>query len=220
VFDIDGTLTRTAGLCDELYGAAIAAVAGVDAVELDWGLHPDATDSGGAAAHFQRETGRLPDESELRRIHDHFLAALQAADISAPLVEGAHDVLQRVAAYDGWSVAIATGNWRATARVKFGWVGLEFPDLPMGCADDAPLRADILRAAIRKAGEPFDRVVYFGDRPHDFRAAQAVGAGFVAVTAASDPAPLRAAGARHFLENFLDDDELREALTRASPGGR
>ncbi|MHC4937963.1 MAG: outer membrane protein transport protein [Planctomycetota bacterium] len=219
IFDIDGTLTRTVGLCDELYAAAIAGVAGVEHVELDWGLHPDATDTGGAAAHFRRETGRDPDESEMRRIHDRFLAALQGLEVGAAPVKGAHDVFERVASW-GWDVAIATGNWLSTARVKFAWAGLRWRDVPIGCADDAPERADILRAAIRKAGGDFDRVVYLGDGLHDVRAAREVGVGFIAVTAVRDPEPLRREGAREFLHDFADDDRLRTALQRASTPSR
>jgi len=215
VFDIDGTLTRTVGYCDEHFAAAIAAIAGVEQVPADWGLFPDATDSGLADAHFREATGRRPDESELRRIHDHFLDALRRADVRAAPVDGAHDVLARVAGR-GWRVAIATGNWRAAAEVKFRWAGMPFPDVPIATADDASARADILRAAIRRAGGEFERVVYFGDGRHDARAARACGTAFVGVTAGRDPGPLRDEGVRTFLDHFADDGRVRRALDRAA----
>ena len=220
LFDIDGTLTDTVGLCDELYAAAVAHVAGVASVELDWRLHPDATDSGAAAAHFHRATGRPAVEAELTAIRERFVADLRAAPVSARAVQGAYDVFERVAALDGWCAAIATGNWREAAVVKFGWAGLVMPDVPMGCADDSPARADILRAAVGRAAEragvgQFERVVYFGDGLHDVRAAREVGIGFVAVTAVRAAAPLRAEGAREFLDHFRDETAFRVALERA-----
>jgi phosphoglycolate phosphatase-like HAD superfamily hydrolase len=216
VFDIDGTLTRTVGLCDGMFGDAIAAAAGVASVRLDWSLYPDATDSGIAAAHFHRDTGRFPDAVELARIRERFVASLRAAKVRAAPVEGAGDVLARVAADPEWRVAIATGNWRACAAIKFEWSGLAWPDVPLAAADDAPERAAILRIAVARAGGPFERVVYLGDGPHDVRAARAAGAAFVGVTAVRDESSLRAAGARTFLDHFGDPDRVREALDRAT----
>ena len=151
LFDIDGTLIDSVGLCDELFAGAVAKVAGVSDVRLDWGLAPDATDSGGSVAHFVQYAGREPSAQEHRAMHDHFVADLRRADVRAPQVAGAHDVLERVAALDNWTVGLATGNWAAAAAVKFGWAGRTLPDVPMGAADDAPRRADILRAAVGKA---------------------------------------------------------------------
>jgi phosphoglycolate phosphatase-like HAD superfamily hydrolase len=227
LFDIDGTLIDSVGLCDEPFAAAVAAVSGVSGVTLDWGLAPDATDSGGSAAHFVHYTGREPTPPQRRAMRDRFLAELRRADVRATLIAGAGDVLERVAALDGWRVGLATGNWRDAAAVKFGWAGRTLPDVPIGAADDAPRRVDILRAAVEKAAraagiERFSRVVYFGDGVHDVRAARALGIAFVAVTAVRPAAPLQAAGARFFLRDFLDDERLRDALASApvpSPSG-
>jgi phosphoglycolate phosphatase-like HAD superfamily hydrolase len=194
-------------------------------MQLRWELASDATDSGGAAAHFLHHAGRAPTKGELRTIQDRFLADLHAADVTARPVPGARDVLARVEAHTGWTTAIATGNWHAAAKVKFGWAGLPWPDVPIGSADDAHGRADILRAAIARAAETasvaaFDRVVYFGDGLHDVRATRELGIGFVAVVAVRDPAPLRAEGAAHFLDDFVDEALLLEALERAPIPGR
>jgi len=220
LFDVDGTLIDSVGLCDARFASAIGAVAGVSGVRLDWALAPDATDSGGSAAHFAHYTGRGASPEELVAIHDRFVADLLAAGVVAPLVPGAADVLERVSAQADWTTGLATGNWLAAAEAKFGWAGLPLPDVPIGSADDAPRRVDILRAAIRKARdsagiERFSRVVYFGDGLHDVRAARALAIGFVAVTAVRDPAPLRREGARCFLEDFRDDRRLLEVLTDA-----
>ncbi|MEM8885552.1 MAG: HAD family hydrolase [Planctomycetota bacterium] len=221
LFDIDGTLTRTLGYCNDLLSEAIATVAEVPGLTLDWSLDPDCTDSGLTAAHFHHAHGRAPSSDEMQAVHDRFLGGLQAADVSAEPVRGARDVLHRVEAHPQWAIGLATGNWRSTAEVKFRWAGLDWCDeRPIGCADDAHRRPDILRAAVERARarhgvERFERVVYLGDGTHDVRAARAIGAGFVAVTAVRPPEPLRDEGARTFLDHFEDDDRLWQALDRA-----
>ena len=220
LFDIDGTLTDTVGLCDDGFAEAVAHVAGVPPFELSDELWHDATDSGLAARHFELHTGRPATEDDLRAIRERFIALLDAADVNARPVPGARTVLEEVAARDGWQVGIATGNWRAAAAVKFRWAGMTQPDLPIGTADDAHARVDILRVAIARASERacvarFDRIVYFGDGTHDVHAARALQAGFVAVTAVRDPAPLRAAGAGWFLGDFLDLQQVHAALEGA-----
>jgi len=229
LFDIDGTLIDSVGRCDGLFADAIADVCGVSDVRLDWSLSPDATDSGGSVAHFVHYTGRQPTPPQKRAMHHRFVADMRAADVKAPLVAGAEDVLERVAALDDWEVGLATGNWRATAAVKFGWAGQRLPNVPMGAADDAPGRVGILRSAIRKAEavygvDQFSRVVYFGDGLHDVRAARAIDIAFVAVTAVRPAGPLEREGAGWLLQDFRDDGRLREALESAPvprrPGDR
>lgn len=228
LFDIDGTLTDTVGLCDDGFARAIAHVAGVPPFDLLDELWHDATDSGLAARHFEHHTGRRATEDEMRAIRERFTAHLDAADVTAGPVPGAPGVLVAVGAREGWRTGIATGNWRSMAALKFRWAGMPFPDLPMGAADDARARSDILRAAIARAADraaeraelaAFDRVVYFGDGAHDVHAARDVEIGFVAVTAVRDEAPLRAAGALWFLKDFLDEGLLLAALDHAPMPG-
>lgn len=220
VFDIDGTLTDTVGICDGGFASAVADVAGVPRFELVPELWGDATDSGLAVRHFRRAAGRQPTDLELQQIQARFTAHLEAADVVARPVPGADEILARVAARANWSVAIATGNWLATARLKFSWAGMPVPALPMGTADDALRRADILRAVIDRARQDagvdaFTRVVYLGDGAHDVAAARTVGIPFIGITATRDEAVLRAAGARCFLRDFSDLSAVTYALESA-----
>lgn len=221
VFDIDGTLTDTVGLCDGGFGAAVADVAGVPHFELVPELWGDATDSGLAVRHFRHAVGREPTDLELQQIQARFTAHLEEADVVARPVPGAERVLASVGARSDWTVAVATGNWLATARIKFRWAGMPVPDLPMGTADDALRRADILHAAIDRAGQgagvqAFTRVVYLGDGAHDVAAARTLGIPFIGVTATRDEEGLRAAGARCFLRDFHDTHAVESALKTAA----
>jgi phosphoglycolate phosphatase-like HAD superfamily hydrolase len=206
VFDIDGTLTKTQGLCDGPFVAAIRSVVGAD-VETDWSLYPDVTDSGITHAIFDRALGRGPTEEELRRVRTHYLAAIDAADIRAHAMPGAPTVLRRVAE-QGWAVAIATGNWAPAAQRKLRWCGIEWDGVPMATADDAKGRADILRTAIARAG-PARRVVYLGDAPWDQAAARAAGTGFVRVGPKVFPA-------EHSIPHYEDLEAVLAAVDSAA----
>jgi len=68
----------------------------------------------------------------------------------------------------GYAVAIASGDWEATARHKFQTAGIPFEGLPAAFCDVANPRTDIMRTALARAArhygrERFDRVIYVAD---------------------------------------------------------
>jgi phosphoglycolate phosphatase-like HAD superfamily hydrolase len=176
-------------------------------VETDWSLYPDVTDSGITHAIFERAFGRGPTDDELHRVRTRYLDGIDALDIRAEPMPGAPTVLRRVAER-GWSVAIATGNWARAARRKLGWCGIEWEGVPIASADDAKARADILRAAIARAGGA-SRVVYLGDAPWDLAAARAAGTGFVRVGG-------KAFAAAHSVPHYEDLDAVLAAVEAAA----
>jgi len=220
LFDIDGTLSDTAGRYDRVYSAAVSAHLGVE-VELRLASFPDVTDSGIARALFRTHRGRDPSAAEARALHDAYLAALRRAGIRGRAVPGARDAVRRLAATDGWFVAVATGNWAEPGRLKLRNAGLR-DDLPLGSADDHESRAEILRRAVERAAahygvEEFARVVYVGDGAWDVVATRALGLPFVGIATDGDLARLRRLGASHVLEHFADFERFVEALHAATP---
>jgi len=80
-------------------------------------------------------------------------------------------------------VAVATGGWEPTARLKLEHVGIRTAALALASASDATARAAIMRLAEWRAlqGAAPTRATYFGDGPWDRRASAELGYDFVAV---------------------------------------
>jgi len=207
LFDIDGTLTKTHGLCDGPFAEAVQSVLG-GPMELDWTLYPDVTDSGITHAAFERRLGRGPTAEELERVREHYFRNIDGCATGAEAMPGAPTVLRRLHGDGRWVVAIATGNWTPVAHRKLEWCGIDWKEVPLATADDAMKRADILRAAIRRTRAEDGRAVYLGDALWDQAAARELGIGFVRVGS-------RRFDAEHVLDDFQDFDALLSVLDGA-----
>lgn len=235
VFDIDGTLTRTTGIDDHCFLDAVQAVFGLTGIDDDWANYPHATDTGLLDHVPRRYLGRGPTAEEAARFQAYFLDLLRTQAAPAGRVQevaGAGAVIAALRAR-GWIVALATGAWRESARIKLGAAGLDLEHLPAAFADDAAPRADISAFAIaRGLGTTFDPrrepaaafvsrvraqaggIVYVGDGVWDLRTSHDLGLGFVGVRVNDDPARLLAEGAdpRHIVRDFTPAQRLVDLL--------
>ncbi|MEW6045850.1 MAG: HAD family hydrolase [Bacillota bacterium] len=207
LFDLDGTLVRSAGAGRRAIAKAWAAVFG-RAVDLDGRWTAGRTDP----AIF-RELGRrcgLESELEARwpELERRYLSALEEEVARHPgeLLPGVVEILEW-AERRGWALGLGTGNLRAGARLKLAPFGLSrfFP--VGGFGEDGEDRAELLKVAARRAslrfGRPADPVVVVGDTPLDVEAAHR--AGFLAVAVATGPYgadDLRQSGAEGVLQSF------------------
>jgi phosphoglycolate phosphatase-like HAD superfamily hydrolase len=134
----------------------------------------------------------------------------------------------------GWEIAVATGGWEVSARLKLQAIGIGHESLALASASDAPTRTEIVELAIarlnnghgavapsagslRNAG---DRVVSLGDGVWDVRTAAALEVPFIGVGSGERAARLRAAGADTVLEDLSDSAELFDALEGAGVPAR
>lgn len=181
IFDVDGTLTDTNAVHIACYFWAAAAVYGPAAARADWAGAPHVSDA--AIAHWLAEAhlGRPPRADEFDAHRAGFLVHLREALACDPAgfapVPGAPGLLValRVA---GWHVALATGSWGASARLKLAATGVADGDVPLASADDGRSREDIVRAAAERAGAPLEawgRAVSVGDGAWDVRTAATLG---------------------------------------------
>lgn len=195
---------------------------GVAAESVDWNDAPDVTDSGILSWLFERHHRRAPTEAETRtaklemvRLLERVLRADRSRFDPTP---GACETFERLTAR-GWRLAMATGCWEVSARLKLTAAGIVAAGIPLICSDDAPQRVTLLRRAIERAGKgsqaPFDRIVSIGDGVWDVRAAIDVGVPFVGIGAGARAARLREAGATIILPDFSDPDTLARALEQA-----
>jgi phosphoglycolate phosphatase-like HAD superfamily hydrolase len=142
------------------------------------------------------------------RIRDEYLRRLRlvyATDPGAfPARNGVVTLLSRLKSLPGVGVAIATGDWLATASFKLAAAGIDVSGYPMATSSDCPRRSEIIKLAAARAGRSLADVVYVGDGVWDFRACRDLGVRFVGT--GKRPHLLKAAGAQHIFET------LEEAL--------
>ncbi len=231
VFDIDGTLTLGDGLGTHCFFSAFEETFGAAGFERRLEGYAESTDAGIAIEAAERALGRAPEDHEIAAFRHAYLARLEreirARRSAYRAVPGAAEVMGQVARR-GWSVALATGNWRRAASLKLESARIQPPPVA-ACAEEGVRRPDVLGAAIRLASghygsRGFERVVYVGDQPWDLAAASEVGAGFVGIGDGERAKGLRARGAR-VVDDYGDAggflDRLEEAAEAVvTPGVR
>jgi len=226
VFDVDGTLTATNAVDDDCFCRAMSTALGVEIPDVNFAAAVHATDSYITRALCERHLGRAPTAADLDRLTSCFVAELtdelgRAPERFAP-IPGAPGLFDALRA-KGWSIAIATGGWGPSARLKLAAAGLDDPELVLACAGDALTRPEIVRRAIdravARAGHGFARTVSIGDRPWDAWTAAALGLPFVGVGVGRKEDEMRAAGAAIVLPDLRDREQVCTALeTASSPG--
>lgn len=220
IFDFDGTLTQTSDVDNECFRTATARALGVPEDAIDWTEAPHVTDSGILAWLFEHHHGRTPTPREAQLAQTEFMKLLElrlSGDTTrfSP-IPGAPEVFDRLTA-TGWTLAMATGCWTPSARLKLAAAGIPAGSIPLICSDDAPMRATLLERAIASAGNPglLERVVSVGDGLWDVKAAVHVAIPFVGIGAGAQADRLRAAGATHVLPDLSDHPALCRALEQA-----
>ena len=183
IFDIDGTLLESADVDDRLYRRAVETVLGP--VQFRESLHHyDYVTDAGILSQVLLDNGLPSDPNPMHAIRDHFVGLVRAhIDDNGPFREipGARDMLGTLLGAEGFAVAIATGGWGASARLKLETAEFALGDIPLASADDAWDRVEIMQIALDRLGAQFDSITYYGDGPWDRAACERLGWEFVAV---------------------------------------
>jgi len=222
IFDIDGTLTDTNGVDDEAYRTAVASAIDIAPDVIDWSGALHVTDTE-IFRHLCAKHGVGEPPAELMmRARAQFVARLASTLDDAPHrfveIRGAGVMLERLAS-DGWRVALATGGWGASARLKLRAAGIEVDDALLACADDGVSRADIVQFARKRAESvyetQFDRVVSIGDGVWDVATAAALDLPFVGIATGEKAESLRRAGASAVYPDYRELTAFLSALASA-----
>ena len=206
VFDIDGTLTRTDSIDEVCYVAAVEEVLSIPNIDTDWTHYPHVTDSG-ILRYLVHDV--LPEEME--RVCQCFRQNLEDAfrrqpDSCRP-VGGGPEMLRQLAEQSDVAVALATGGWEPTARLKLERAGYDIADIPLASSSDADTREEIMRIAERRAREKhgvqgFDAITYVGDGVWDARAAANLGWRFLGVGTGEQATRLEREGAIAVIDHY------------------
>jgi phosphoglycolate phosphatase-like HAD superfamily hydrolase len=188
LFDIDGTLLHAHGSGRDAFDDVFQAQHGI--AEASVGIrYGGKTDPGILDEIFTARLGRAATTGERAAFLDAYVPRLCAllARHGVDVIAGAVEALEFLAAQHGVRLGIATGNVRAGAEAKLAAAGLarHFELGGYGC--DSSVRAELVAAAIRRAGDVRE-VIVVGDTVHDIAAARACGAHVCAVATGSDPA--------------------------------
>jgi phosphoglycolate phosphatase-like HAD superfamily hydrolase len=215
LWDIDGTLVRTAGHGRFAFEEAFRAVIGRDPEPVDYAGR---TDRQIAQAMLGGRPGDMP------RILEELAAALElrkdAMAVEGYAYPGVPEVLEALHRRDDVINSLLTGNIQANAVVKVSAFGLEhWLDFEVGAygSDPHDERSDLVAVARERAAAKYGEttaVVLVGDTPLDVLAAQQAGARAVAVaTGFADPEALRASGPDAFLDDLSDTAAAVAAIT-------
>ena len=229
MFDIDGTLTDTNEVDSRCFVPALQEAFGFVKVDDDWSHYTQSTDSGIIDELFQIRERRAASAGELARFQSRFVELLNAAADDDPRafkpIAGAQEALERLRGGPDTAVALATGGWAKSARLKLERAGLGALRVPAAFADDAHAREDIMRCSLARACEhhqqrSFDAVIYVGDRPWDLRAATKLGFKFIGIARDADAARLRAESATHVFADYLELDSFLNAVEALAGASR
>jgi phosphoglycolate phosphatase-like HAD superfamily hydrolase len=217
IFDIDGTLTQTTNADAECFVRSLAEVCGFTDVDTDWSRYRHATDSGIFQEIYEARVGRPPSPMEVSQFRRHFVGLLEVASSEAPFVAvtGVSQLISRLTDSSTLRVALATGAWRDSARLKMASAGLCYDDYPAASSDDASDRESIVRLSMQRAAERYGRLgraVYVGDGIWDARTCRRLGIPFIGVAMVDRAARLAAEGAVRVFADFGDTDSFLSSL--------
>src|SRR5437870_7541235 len=217
IFDIDGTLTQTMKADEECFVRSLAEVCGFSDIDTDWSRYKYATDSGIFHEIYESRAGRSPSPREISRFRQHFVGLLRQAssETAFAAVAGAPLLFSYLADSAEHRVALATGAWRDSARLKMTSAGLCYDVYPAASSDDALDRESIIRLSMRRAAERYGRVdstVCVGDGIWDARACRSIGIPFIGIATDGRAACLSAEGAVCVFPDFSDADLFLRSL--------
>jgi beta-phosphoglucomutase-like phosphatase (HAD superfamily) len=212
LFDIDGTLTASTEIDSICRADAFRDVFGFE-LDTNWDAYEHTTDRG-IAIQALREHGREATEHDLSLDRARCVQLLSERMTNLKEIAGAGAFLAQLLARD-WRIALCTGAWSDSARLKLSRAGLP-SDLPLASCDDDISREAILTRGIALAGGTRDDfVVSFGDAPWDVRAAANLQLPFIGIASGTGAEELRRSGAAEVFEDFRDAAAVFAAIDRA-----
>lgn len=223
MFDMDGTLTDSFSLDENCYVLAIEQALNLPGVKTAWDAYTHTTASYCLEEIVRQARGTPPTATEARAVQARMVALM--AEITRRTGRHTREIPGAAACVRelqrrGYAVAIASGDWPATAHHKFQTAGIPFEGLPSAFCDVAHPRTDIMQAALARAAahhgrDRFDRITYVGDAAWDVRACRALGWPLVGIASEGPADRLPALGVTHVVPHYRDLDAFLLAIEQA-----
>lgn len=183
MFDIDGTLVESNDFDSECYYAAIRDVLDIE-IDTNWDTYHHVTDSGILRQiiddlHLQSDRDLIITSVKERFLHC-ISAFLTKHEVSP--IRGAPAFLAHLKNREDVAVAIATGGWLESAKLKLEAAGIDETWIPITSSSDHFSRTEIMKIAeLRSGNSQYESRTYFGDSAWDLRASEVLGYHFVLV---------------------------------------
>ncbi len=186
MFDIDGTLVNTYGFDEACYVEAARIVLGVH-ISSNWEEYSFATDAGilnEAIDRYNISGNKKHIHLKFRQVFtmlilDHI--ALNPDDVSE--ITGAAQFIRHLGTIKNVKIAIATGGWEETAKLKLKAADISVDKCAFSSSSDHHKRTEIMKIAESRAASdmPFESITYFGDASWDREASKDLRYGFILV---------------------------------------
>ncbi len=183
MFDVDGTLVESYDFDSHCFEQAVSDVLNID-IDTEWSNYTNVTDSG-ILDEIISLHGIAGDRDAIQNnVREEFIRYLKdylTINSTDQIVGAAHflDLLKNRA---DTVLAIATGGWEETAKLKLHSAEIDYSGIAFASSSDHFERTSIMTRAKNKTGcTSFSSISYFGDGSWDRKAAEYLGYNFILV---------------------------------------
>jgi len=217
LFDIDGTLMRTAGIGRESMERAFKKIFGLrngfDKIHMMGRTDPSILKEAMVNSDIKWNK-KLADRFK-ESYCDYFIEGIQIPRHGKYLCTGVRELLEFLSEDANFIVGLLTGNWRETAEIKLEYFGIDHFFQIGAFADDSEIRDELLPFALQRAKEktgleiPPSQTWIVGDTPLDVQCAEPHSAKTLAVaTGFHSKEDLEKANPDVVLENLENTSEI------------
>lgn len=178
IFDIDGTLLKTFEIDATCYAQTFNELFESHMPMTDRSQFYSSTDSGLLKEASALYLGRDLNTHEIKAFQARFFAKLEHELKSKNdlMIFNAGKTFLELQQHPNTDVAIATGAWLTTAKIKLDAIGLNYKGVPLASSNDSDHRIEIIRHAINLSishyGNQYKTITYVGDKHWDYLAAK------------------------------------------------
>lgn len=189
MLDVDGTLIDNFDFDSSCFCSAIEEVTGIS-MEEGWENFTNVTEAGILEELIENHNLSKDKMSIHRRVKSLFIEKLRTELAKNPDIvaatPGAIEFVNDMQEHPNVELAIATGGWEESARLKLKAAGFKIDNVIFASCSDALSRSEIMALAAFRAKQDsgcvnFERRIYFGDGDWDKQATSTLGYEFVAV---------------------------------------
>ncbi len=183
MFDIDGTLINSSTFEDVCYLAAVKKIVDYP-IDTNWKNYPHVSDAGILDEIIMANNLVHDRDSIHKQVKSHFLILIAEHLSHSPVqpIPGAAQFILMLQQRTDVEVAIATGGWEETAKLKLYSGGIDLSGISFASSSDHFSRIEIMKKAEQRcSNKNFKSRTYFGDAVWDKQASEALGYNFILV---------------------------------------